>query len=728
MSEKSENYELQFVIKDHMTNEPITSATIQLYSKEDSSFKKEITISTVEGTGTISIEAKDARKKLYIKLLNNDNYYSTPYPDEHLPTYAICYRRGKIQQVRFLPKSVIVGVLKAYGKPITSLFSSESEYLSNSSFETITISKEQTITLKAFLISNKTSSGKVNNNKRYFLNNSVTEEQISESIHWAFSITNKVSGFSKNSPVDIESLSSNGVFNSIEEINDNTNIYKLMKSGEEITGHTINFTLSDIMSESLLRYNELFDNYYIVFYAYALLDDAKEAVLYYNSYTDGLPLIELKLVLNKYSMLFDGYNLELYENGKYIDGYDARLTNNGALVKDIFSVSNSVNVYGLDNLYRCEAKLVSKMVDNELRRVLYLRAYSTSNESNDEAADFIVDNINLIDLENQLNTKKSKENIYNKVIHISSIDYIKLWHKIQFQNDILVKFMYQPRYVIEVTRYKEVYNDDLLDNYIKKRFGATYGVFAVYVYINGEKFLFDSIIDVYNNYAVHHNEQIDAYNEEIMKKYPQDYTSKLKPNSLKKTVIKDKKVSKSIIGIIEDYIKDMSNHVFIKSDMRKKNLQDNNSYALLTYGGYTMEPSGPDTITEEVKRRIPEGHYKGIFHYSEPPYKKNTLNLYNDTVHSSRYILLHAGGRYIEFTTGCVLISRESYETGNNYTSKDLRGDIEYETPTMNILKSLDILYTAIYEHHVSNGQNLHYETDLSKYISCVIRNKINRG
>lgn len=172
----------------------------------------------------------------------------------------------------------------------------------------------------------------------------------------------------------------------------------------------------------------------------------------------------------------------------------------------------------------------------------------------------------------------------------------------------------------------------------------------------------------------------------------------------------------------------MSNHVFIKSDMRKKNLQDNNSYALLTYGGYTMEPSGPDTITEEVKRRIPEGHYKGIFHYSEPPYKKNTLNLYNDTVHSSRYILLHAGGRYIEFTTGCVLISRESYETGNNYTSKDLRGDIEYETPTMNILKSLDILYTAIYEHHVSNGQNLHYETDLSKYISCVIRNKINRG
>ena len=115
---------------------------------------------------------------------------------------------------------------------------------------------------------------------------------------------------------------------------------------------------------------------------FALLDDAKEAVLYYNSYTDGLPLIELKLVLNKYSMLFDGddkdsistglffenpetlfvilnaqcilseicsskysmlfdgYNLELYENGKYIDGYDARLTNNGALVKDIFSVSN----------------------------------------------------------------------------------------------------------------------------------------------------------------------------------------------------------------------------------------------------------------------------------------------------------------------------------------------------------------------------------------------------
>ena len=33
----------------------------------------------------------------------------------------------------------------------------------------------------------------------------------------------------------------------------------------------------------------------------------------------------------------------------------------------------------------------------------------------------------------------------------------------------------------------------------------------------------------------------------------------------------------------------MSNHVFIKSDMRKKNLQDNNSYALLTYGEKYLE-------------------------------------------------------------------------------------------------------------------------------------------
>ena len=64
---------------------------------------------------------------------------------------------------------------------------------------------------------------------------------------------------------------------------------------------------------------------------------------------------------------------------------------------------------------------------------------------------------------------------------------------VNFQSDILVKFIYQPKYVIEVTRYKEVYNSNKSIQNMKERYGATYGVFAIYVYYKGEKFLLDSV-------------------------------------------------------------------------------------------------------------------------------------------------------------------------------------------------------------------------------------------
>ena len=140
-----------------------------------------------------------------------------------------------------------------------------------------------------------------------------------------------------------------------------------------------------------------------------------------------------------------------------------------------------------------------------LRRVLYLKPDSNNN---DVISNFIVDNVMLSNIENQLKPKKDSDNdnqsntqnnITSKVIHISSIDFIKLWHKIQFQSDILVKFIYQPKYVIEVTRYKEVYNSNKSIQNMKERYGATYGVFAVYVYYMGEKFLLDSVIDAYNS-------------------------------------------------------------------------------------------------------------------------------------------------------------------------------------------------------------------------------------
>ena len=139
-----------------------------------------------------------------------------------------------------------------------------------------------------------------------------------------------------------------------------------------------------------------------------------------------------------------------------------------------------------------------------------------------------------------------------------------------------------------------------------------------------------------------------------------------------------------------------------------------------------MEPAGPDCITSNLKRRIPEGHYKGIYHYSDARYRCNTMNLCSDMLRYKRNILVHAGGQHISFTTGCILVSAESYETGNNYSREDLNGDEDYDTSTMKILKRLDNLYKALYDHNID--KKLKFNKDISSCISFAIRNQINRG
>ena len=709
MAEEKKNgksIEITFKLKDHLTNTGIGNAEIELYSKTDNKFSKKGKSSN-NGIVKITIDEKDLKKKLYVKINKTSVYYQYPYPNDKLPTYAVCYKK-KVQEVRFLSKKCIIGIVKAYNHQIGSIYSSESEYLSNWQDEILTIDKEQTITLKAFIVSNISEEGIREPNGRYFLTNSDEEEDIL-CIKWAFKITTNTKGFkidtqAKSLQVILASITLNNEtkqdttkFNTIDQINTN-NIYKLVKSGKEVTGHTIDFRLSDIFTENLIKESSLY-KYHIVFFAYEFEED-KNIVVKYDSSEDNLPLKQLKIVANKYSMIFDGYHLELYKNGKYVESYNARLTENGNLRKrEEFKFTQKD---GIDDLYKCEAKLRSKVVDNILRRVLYLKPDS---DNNDVISNFIVDNVMLSNIENQLKPKKDSDNdnqsntqnnITSKVIHISSIDFIKIWHKIQFQSDILVKFIYHPKYVIEVTRYKEVYNSNKSIQNMKERYGATYGVFAIYVYYLGEKFLLDSVIDAYNS----------------------EHTDN--------TINKEKNLTSEHIKELNSFVNNPKNHHSIKTDMYEKDLQNKATYGNLKYGGYTMEPSGPDNITEEVKRRIPEGHYKGIYHHSDDPYKNYTMNLYSDMVRSQRYILVHAGIQNMIYTTGCILVSTESYETGNNYDEKALTHYGENSAPAMKILQRLDNLYKALYDHNIN--KTLRSNDDISSCISLVIRNQMNRG
>ena len=845
MAEEKKN-ELIFSLHDNMTNELICSGNASIYIIKDG---KKIVIANKKLTifpTKVEIEEKYLREKLYIELLDNPAYKPSPFPDPNIATIPICFcRQSLIQSVRFIPKGTYIGIVKAYGSEMGILNSKEEVYLSNWEDETISIAKDQTITLKAFLfynVENNVEKGKKKSSNRFFLNNDDIENSYSENIYWAFTIVDNIAGFKtvinpnpssstdannttnqtntsnnqtanttdnntnasndSNNPninniIDIDTsaltrkiVNSNGEYlypnqkqtNNTELIENietldkkldynllkQCKIYKLMKLGKDITGHTINFKLSDVLSEELLNDSNFLDRFCIIFFAYTLEDKPQ----YYDN-SDNVQSIELKIVANKYSMVFDGYNLELYENGKYIKNFEAKLMLDGKYIDhDSFPfMSLSKQKYiGLDDLYICKPSAFNKVnyltnqvtdiahkimdsfknnkisdnattmnktnnnlnnanynQDNDSLITHYIRTYinmlslgkpqysiiSNNNTENDSSKkndstkkntdtgsntkisiNCIIDEKILHDrdiiLQNLHQTNSSNDNGYTKIkndmiklnnsILLSSNNFKNLISMLNSQSDILVKFIYQPKYVIEVTRYKEVYNNKTISHMLG-RYGATYGVFAVYVYYKGEQFLLDSVIDAYN--------------------------SEQKKN--KEKVIDKDNIIRTHIETINIFVNNPKNHDSIKTDMYKKDLQNKANYGTLIYGGYTMEPAGPDCITSNLKRRIPEGHYKGKLHKYEKQidinkkhYKHLTMNLYSDMVSAERFILVHAGKRYIDDTTGCVLVSSLSYETGNEaLTESKERKEILYN------------LYNSL-----TTGK------ELSRYINVVIRNK----
>ena len=83
--------------------------------------------------------------------------------------------------------------------------------------------------------------------------------------------------------------------------------------------------------------------------------------------------------------------------------------------------------------------------------------------------------------------------------------------------------------------------------------------------------------------------------------------------------------------------------------------------------GYTLEPSGPDTIERMKDRRVPQGKYSLDWHSSNK-FKKLMPRLYNDVVPKDRFILIHSGN-YPEHTEGCILLG-DSADTRGVYNSK----------------------------------------------------------
>ena len=783
MAEEKKN-ELIFSLHDNMTNELICSGNASIYiiknGKKIVIAKKKLTIFPTK----VEIEEKYLREKLYIELLDNPAYKPSPFPDPNIATIPICFcRQSLIQSVRFIPKGTYIGIVKAYGSEMGILNSKEEVYLSNWKDETISIAKDQTITLKAFLFYN-VEKGKKKSSNRFFLNNDDIENSYSENIYWAFTISNDIFSYKTVDKRDkLKTISATLTLNNtqdrdirkfseITQINNSINkhhVYKLMRAGKEVTGHTINFSLSDIFSDNLLKNESLRENYYITFFAYEI-EEKDKIVITYNKTTDNLPLKQLKIVSNKYSMVFDGYNLKLYENKKYIKNFEAKLMLDGKYIDhDSFPfMSLSKQKYiGLDDLYICKPSAFNKVnyvtnqvtdiahkimdsfknnkisdnattnnmpldnatsnsivldnattnnttnnnlnntnysQDNDSLITNYIRTYmnmlslsepqysiiSNDNQKKDNTKNntgtntkgninYIIDEKILHDrdiiLQNLHQTNSSNDNGYTKIKN----DMIKLNNSILLssnnfnsQSDILVKFIYQPKYVIEVTRYNEVYNNKTIPHMLG-RYGATYGVFAVYVYYKGEKFLLDSVIEAYNE-----------------------------ANKLNNNI----KLTNDNIEEIQNFIKNSNNYNLIQTKTNIK-LQDKESYGNLNYGGYTMESVGPDNITSGVKRRIPEGHYKGVFHNSDPHYRNNTMKLYNDLVSSGRAILIHAGTNSIEYTTGCVLVSDLSYEK----TYKK-----EYSFPQSKDKK--DLLY-QLYKIITNESTNKLY-----KHINVVIRNK----
>ena len=104
--------------------------------------------------------------------------------------------------------------------------------------------------------------------------------------------------------------------------------------------------------------------------------------------------------------------------------------------------------------------------------------------------------------------------------------------------------------------------------------------------------------------------------------------------------------------------------------------------------------------------------------------------MYNDTLNQYRGILVHAGTKDISFTTGCVLVSSQSYITGNDYKTKSQN--------TKNLLYNL---YLFLYNIAIAPKENkannklsqkkynkpLEKGKELSQYINVVIRNKFEK-
>lgn len=75
--------------------------------------------------------------------------------------------------------------------------------------------------------------------------------------------------------------------------------------------------------------------------------------------------------------------------------------------------------------------------------------------------------------------------------------------------------------------------------------------------------------------------------------------------------------------------------------------------------GYFLECPGPDTVTPYLKKRIPDGIYKLVWHTSATFVTHNPVpKLFNANVSPSRDILIHPGN-YPRNTKGCLLPGTE---------------------------------------------------------------------
>ncbi|QKF86105.1 hypothetical protein CBLAS_0920 [Campylobacter blaseri] len=96
----------------------------------------------------------------------------------------------------------------------------------------------------------------------------------------------------------------------------------------------------------------------------------------------------------------------------------------------------------------------------------------------------------------------------------------------------------------------------------------------------------------------------------------------------------------------------------------------------LLLSGFTLEPSGPDTVMPNQDRRIPEGAYKAIWEYS-PKFNRFLPVLFNEKVSKDRRILIHYGN-YPKDTEGCILFG-DSYNNSGVFNSRDMFANFEKE-------------------------------------------------